>query len=270
MQLQGAHAVITGGSSGIGLAIAARMVRGGAHVHLVARTRAALDAAATKLAELRLAPAQQVSTVLCDVADPESVQAAFRGLRDAGVAPDIVINSAGVSLPGRFTEQPLADIERLMQVNYIGTLHVLKETVPGMIERCRGHILNVGSVASLLGVYGLSGYCASKFAVRGLTESLRYELKPRGVTVSLLCPPDTDTPMLAAEAAMKPAETAALSKSAGVMTADAVAAAALKGMAKGTAVIVPGFEASVTALAQRLVPGLVERISDRIIRSAQR
>ncbi len=262
--------MITGGSSGIGGAIAARMVRGGAHVHLVARNDAALQATARALTELRLSPAQQVSTIVCDVADPESVQGMFRVLRAAAVAPDIVVNSAGISLPGRFNEQPLAEAERLMQVNYFGTVHVLKEVVPGMIARRHGHILNIGSVASLLGVYGLSGYCASKFAVRGLTESLRQELKPIGIKVSLLCPPDTDTPMLAAEAAMKPTETAAMSKSAGVMTADAVAAKAMKGMATGAAVIVPGFEARFTAFAQRLAPGLVERISDRIIRSAQR
>jgi 3-dehydrosphinganine reductase len=270
MQLQGASALITGGSSGIGLAIAARMVRRGAHVYLVARTHAALETAAKDLACLPGAKAQQISTIACDVADADSVQEMFRRLRDAAVALDIVVNSAGVSLPGRFSEQPLADIERLMRVNYFGTVHVLRQAVPEMIARRRGHILNLGSVASLLGVYGLSGYCGSKFAVRGLTESLRYELKPLGVTVCLLCPPDTDTPMLAAEAAMKPAETAALSKSAGVMTADAVADAALKGMAKGTAVIVPGLEAGFTVLAQRLAPSLVERISDRIIRSAQR
>jgi 3-dehydrosphinganine reductase len=98
---------------------------------------------------------------------------------------------------------------------------------------------------------------------------LRSELKPHGIVVSLLCPPDTDTPMLAAEAALMPRETAALSKTAGVISATVVARAAIRGMERGQALIVPGLEGRFTALAQRLVPGVVERISDRIVRAAR-
>lgn len=270
MQLQGAHALITGGSSGIGRAIAALLVRGGAHVHLAARTLSALSAAKTELEAMRSSASQHVTGSACDVTSEPDVRALFDRLHSSASSPSIVINSAGVSLPGYFTSLSAEDFDRVMRVNYLGTVHVLQHAVPEMVRRKGGHILNVGSVASLLGVFGLSAYCASKFAVRGLTESLRYEMKPHGIWVSLLCPPDTDTPMLAAEAALKPKETAALAKSAGVLTAGQVAEAAMKGLRKRQAVIVPGLEGSFTALAQRLAPGVVERISDRIIRSAQR
>ena len=137
-----------------------------------------------------------------------------------------------------------------------------------MIERGRGQILNVGSVASLLGVFGLSAYCASKFALRVFTESLRYELKAHGVWVSLLCPPDTETPMLAAEAALEPPATALLKARAGVMSADRVAAAALDGLRRRRPLIVPGLEAKSAVLARRWFPALVEKICDRVIRKA--
>lgn len=270
MQLQGEYALVTGGSSGIGLAIAAKLVGGGAHVHLVARTASTLDDARRQLEAMRSTALQQITASSCDVASESDVSALFANLRTSASLPSIVVNSAGVSLPGYFAEISVDDFDRVMGINYLGTLRILKHAVPDMVQRRRGHILNVGSVASLLGVFGLSAYCASKFAVRGLTESLRSELKPHGVWVSLLCPPDTDTPMLAAEAALKPPETAALSKSAGVLTADQVAMAAMKGLRRHTAVIVPGLEGSFTALAQRFAPGIVERIADRIIRSAQR
>lgn len=265
----GVHALVTGGSSGIGLAISRELAAHGAHVHVAARRAAVLDAACAEISRVRRDSGQSVVAHVCDVASEDAVAQLFAALRAQDAEPDIVINSAGVSLPGYFDAIPVDDFRRVMQVNFMGTLHVLKHAVPPMMARGRGHILNVGSVASLVGVFGMTPYCASKFAVRGLTESLRSELTPHHITVSLLCPPDTDTPMLAAEAPLLPRETAALSKTAGVLSAAQVAKAAVRGLARGDALIVPGFEGRVTALAQRLVPGLVQRISDRIVRTAR-
>ena len=103
-----------------------------------------------------------------------------------------------------------------------------------------------------------------------MSDCWRSELKPHGIVVSLLCPPNTDTPMLAAEALSTPLETAALAATTGIMTAGDVAHAALRGMRRGQAVIVPGLESRLTAVAERLVPSFVERVSDRIVRQAQR
>lgn len=269
MRTAGASALVTGGSSGIGLAIAAELAASGAHVHLAARRPDVLETARRSLTPARRSADQRIETHVCDVESPEQVADLFAQLAATGSMPAIVVNSAGASRPGYFDAIPIEDFERLMRVNFMGTVHVLKHAVPAMIANRSGHILNVASVAALLGVFGMSAYCASKFAVRGLSETLRAELKPHGIAVSLLCPPDTDTPMLAAEAATKPVETEALSRAAGIMTAADVARAAMRGLARGQATIVPGFDSRFTAVAQRLAPGLVERLSDRIVRRAR-
>jgi short-subunit dehydrogenase len=105
--------------------------------------------------------------------------------------------------------------------------------------------------------------------VIGFSEALRSELKPHGITVSVLCPPDTDTPGFAQENTTKPPETHAVSAGAKVMTAEQVADALFAGMAKRAPLIVPGFDGKVSALMKRLAPGLVERVMDRAIARAR-
>jgi 3-dehydrosphinganine reductase len=269
MVFAGVNALVTGGSSGIGLAIARELAARGAHVHIAARRAGVLAEACKEISRVRHQSAPPPVAHVCDVASERDVAELFAALGAQHAEPGILVNSAGVSLPGYFEAIPLEEFNRVMQINFTGTLHVLKQAVPLMRARGGGHILNVGSVASLIGVFGMTPYCASKFAVRGLSDSLRSELKPHGIVVSLLCPPDTDTPMLAFEARLKPRETEALSKSAGVISAAVVAKAAIRGMERGRALIVPGLEGRFTALAQRLMPGMVERISDRIVRAAR-
>jgi 3-dehydrosphinganine reductase len=258
MKFEGRHALVTGGSSGIGLAIAKELAGAGCHVHIAARRRDVLEQAASSM---------RCEAHVCDVASRAEVAALFRRLRDAGAAPSIVVNSAGMSCAGYFREIAVADFERTMQINFFGTLYVTREAVGEMVAAKDGCILNVSSVAGLMGVFGMSPYCASKFAVCGLTQTLRSEMKPHGVSVCLLCPPDTDTPMLQAESG-NPVETRALSNAGGVLSADRVARDAIRGMRRGTPNIVPGMEAKVVTLARRFVPGLVERVEDRIIRRA--
>jgi 3-dehydrosphinganine reductase len=270
MRSVGAHALVTGGSSGIGRSIAAELARLGCHVHLVARRPDRLLQAVDLVAAQRCASTQRIVSHTCDVSSESDVTALFAHLRTQSEEPSIVINSAGATRPGYVDALPLSAFEQLMAVNYFGTINVLKAAVPGMKTRGEGHILNVASLAALVGVFGMSAYCGSKFAVRGLTESVRAELRPHGINVSLLCPPDTDTPMLAEEVTTRPPETAALSESAGTLSPDFVAAVAVRGLQRGQALIVPGFEGRVTALTQRLAPGLVERISARIVRKASR
>jgi 3-dehydrosphinganine reductase len=253
-----APVLIIGGSSGIGLALAhAFRARGGA-VHLVARDSGRLDNAG------RAVGAAAVHR--CDVTDPEGVRSLLCRLADAGQAPGVVVNSAGVVRPGRFLELAPEHFRDTMETNYFGTLHVLRAALPFMLPRGEGYILNVSSLAGLLGVYGLSTYAPAKFAVTGLSLTLRAELKPRGIGVSVLCPPDTDTPMLHAEVCARPPETEALSPSANALSAPAVAEAALRGLARRHAVIVPGARARWIWRAHRLFPGVVERFMDRIIR----
>lgn len=267
MRFAGRHVLMTGGSSGIGLAIARELARAGCHLHLAARRPDALGRAVSALEAERADASQEFSAHPCDVSAHAEVASLFSRLRAGGRSPSVVVNSAGVSLAGYFQQTPVEDFERVMRVNYLGTLYVLKEAVPDMLASGEGRILNVSSVAGLLGVFGYSAYSASKFAVCGLTQTLRSELKPHGIGVSLLCPPDTDTPMLRAEAE-NPPETRALSKTGGVLTAEQVARAAVRGLRVGKAVIVPGVGGKLVAAAQRFAPGLLERVTDRIVRRA--
>ena len=268
VQWRNERVLITGGSSGIGLAMAKRLAPTGATLALLARDTTRLHSARASVAALQPPSASPVSVVKCDVADADAVAAYFESARRTATIPTTVINAAGISRPGYFHELSGETFVEAMAVNYFGIVNVLRHAVPAMMVARHGAILNVGSVASLIGVFGMAPYCGSKFAVRGLTEALRSELLPHGIRVSLLCPPDTDTPMLAEEARYKPRETAALSESAGVLSAATVAAAGLEGLVRGQAVIVPGWEARLTVLACRLMPGIVERVTRRIISRA--
>jgi 3-dehydrosphinganine reductase len=243
IELQGAHAIVTGGSSGIGLATARRLAARGATVSLVARGRSRLDEAA---AELRAAGAT-VHTEAADVADRSAVAAAFDRLAAAAGPCDVLVACAGLARPGHFLELPDEVFREMMEVDYFGTLHAVRAVAPGMVERGRGSVVAVSSAAGLVGIFGYSAYGPAKFAVRGLMESLRAELSPRGVHVGVVYPPDVDTPQLAEENRWKPAETRAISGSIKPLSPDAVAAAIVAGIRRRRFLICPDLGTSTLA-----------------------
>mgnify|MGYP002642486750 CR=1 FL=1 len=133
-----------------------------------------------------------------------------------------------------------------------------------------GAIVNVASIAGFLGVFGYTDYAASKFGLIGFSEALRSELKPHGVVVSVLCPPDTDTPGFVEENRSKPPETRSLSEGAGVMLPGAVARALIRGIERGDALIIPGAAGRFTYLMKRFTPSLVETFVDQVVRRVQK
>ncbi|MFS8097961.1 SDR family oxidoreductase [Lentzea alba] len=227
----GRHVIITGGSSGIGLETARLLTARGARVSLLARGAARLKAAAE---ELR-ATGASVDTRPVDVADPVAVKEV---LDDLGPC-DVLISCAGLARPGRFLELPDEVFREMVEVDYFGTLHVVKAVVPAMVARGSGSVVAVSSATALLGVYGYSAYGPAKIAVRGLMESLRAELKPHGVHVGVVFPPDVDTPQLAEENRFKPAETFAISGTVKPIKASVVARAIVKGIEKQRFLICP-------------------------------
>lgn len=260
-------ALITGGSSGIGLAVARLLAAWGAHVWLLARRKEALEAA---LAELHRSSDQRCGTLPADVTDPKQVTAAIQRLtREAGL-PDLVVNSAGVAHPGYVQDLSLEVFRQMMEVNYFGTVHVVKAVLPGMIARRSGHIVNISSVAGFLGVFGYTAYGSSKFAVRGFSDALRTELKPFDVRVSIVFPPDTDTPQLAYENEFKPPETKALAGNAGVMSPEAVARAILRGVVLGKYIILPGLDTMLLYHLNGLLGSAVYPLMDWMIDRARR
>jgi len=257
---------VVGGSLGIGLAIAKRAAGLGAHVVVFARRREPLEQAAAEISAVRKTATQKVANRQLDVVDPLQVSRVMEAAVTELGCPDVLVNCAGGAQPRRFEDISFAQFDQTMRLNVYGTWNVVQALLPHMKAR-GGYIVNTSSLAGLMGVFGYTDYCASKFALVGFSEALRSELKPYGIAVSVLCPPDTDTPGLESENATKPEETRAIAATAKVMSADAVAAALFRGMAKRRFLIIPGAEGKVAALAKRLFPGLVERTMDRTIRA---
>jgi 3-dehydrosphinganine reductase len=247
------HAIITGGSSGIGRALARKLATAGYDLSLIARREDLLTEAAAEIRRCFTRAGQRLIIHPADVADAAQAEAAVKACIDQLGAPELVITSAGIAIPGYFEEVPLAVFERTMAVNYFGTLHIVRAALPAMRECRRGRIVLVSSGAALMGIFGYTPYGPTKAALRGLAESLRAELRADNVAVSIVYPPDTDTPQLVEENKTKPEETKLITSVAKTWSADAVAACTMRGIERGSFAITPG---STITLMHRL-PGLV-------------
>lgn len=242
MEFRNVRALITGGSSGIGLALSRQLAAAGADIWILSRHTDRLAAAVKAIQSSRVSETQKVEALAADVSDLESVQRALTPLTDLDHLPQLLINSAGVAHPG-YAESLDTDIFHwMMDVNYFGTVHVTQTLLPPMVRRGSGHIVNIASIAGFLAVFGYTAYGASKFAVRGYSDALRAEMKPKGIDVSIVYPPDTQTPQLDYENQYKPAETRALAGNVDAMSPDAVASAILAGVRRKRYAIIPGME----------------------------
>jgi 3-dehydrosphinganine reductase len=265
----GKTALITGGSSGIGLAIARLLAEQGANVWILARRTELLDGAVKTLESARQSAQQKFGCVSADVTDPVCVNQVMAEVKEVIGVPDLLVNSAGVAQGGYFQETGMDLFHWMMDVDFYGTVHVIKAVLPDMMARRSGYIVNISSLAAVMGIFGYSAYGAAKFAVRGFSESLRAEMKPYQIGVSIAYPPDTDTPQLAYEIQFKPVETKALSAGSGVMSPGAVAAAILKGVRRGQFAILPGFEGKLLYRLSSLFGETINFAFDQTIAQAQ-
>jgi 3-dehydrosphinganine reductase len=229
-----------------------------------------LQKAAVEIRSHCIHPDQIISTLSGDVGNLETIWPLLAEYEEKYGTPDILINSAGITYPGKFSVLPPEIFRDLANINYLGTIYVSRAFVNGMIRRGNGWIVNISSMAGFIGTYGYSGYGASKYAVRGFSDVLRAELKLRGVHVAVVYPPDTLTPQLEFERDLKPAITKELADNAGVMTAENVASIILHDMQRGRYTILPGFQSWFYYTLSFLLGDLTYPVMDMEIKNAIR
>lgn len=198
-QFTGAVAVVTGGASGIGLATAQALRVEGAHMVLADVNEIGLRTAAELLRDRVPSATAQIVTVATDVTDETQV----RALMDEALALtgrlDLVVACAGIGRGGRIEDVPVAEMRKMMDVNFLGTYACVQAALPAMRAEGSGHFVLISSVAGKLGVPLLSGYCASKWAVRGFSIAMRAELYGSGIGMTTVYPAWVDTPMFQQE-----------------------------------------------------------------------
>ena len=188
--------LVTGGASGIGLLMGRRLLAAGA-AHLVVWDidAHALDAVVGALR----GEGHTVDGLKIDITDLAAVREAVRVMAHRGVAVDLLVNNAGIIVGRDFAAHSHGDIDRTMAINAVAPMHITAALLPGMLERRRGHIVNIASAAGMVANPGMSVYCASKWAVLGWSDSLRLEMErgATGVHVTTVVPYYIDTGMFA-------------------------------------------------------------------------
>lgn len=215
--IRGKHVVVTGGSSGIGLWAAMECVRLGANVTIVARNVKLLEKAKEQLLEAKVREDQTVEYRSIDVAKSyEEVKGGLEEVEKTSGPIFMLVNCAGMAICGTVEDTSVEDAKQLMDVNYFGTFYATRFVLGKMKAAKEGIIVITASQAALVGIYGYGAYAASKFALRGLAETIAMEAKHCGVSVTLALPADTDTPGFERENESKPLETKIISGSGGL------------------------------------------------------
>jgi len=227
--------LVTGGSEGIGFAVAAEAVKAGAEVEIWARSDDKLKAAVERLNAIRAGAAHWRRV---DVSDPLDVRTAAEKYLANG-PPDRLFHCAGYAVAAFLDDVADNDVEGMFAVNAMGSIYVTRAIAPAMAKHGSGAIVLTSSDLGFIGLFGWSVYAATKHAVVGFASSLRNELKPFGVSVQALCPPATQTPGFDRENETKPRSVRKAEEAGGVMSPEAVAQAAWARAGKGGLYIIP-------------------------------
>jgi len=220
------HAVITGGSSGIGLSIAKELVnRRCSYVTILARNEQKLEEAKIMLEEFgtSIGSATKIAYISVDVSDAEKIKDVAKKLCE-GQCPNVTMlfNVAGTSSSAAFVDTDYKEFDRLMDINYLGTAYTTRAFLPYMksSNKAPRAVIITSSQAGQLGVFGYTAYSASKFALRGFAEALHMEVARDNISVQIAFPPDTDTPGFELEQTDKPEETRLISETSGLFKPD--------------------------------------------------
>ena len=268
-EIAGKTVYITGAGSGMGL-LAGKMLAGiGAHI--VTLDRRPNDAALREIESARRSPEQRVARYKVDVADREMVIRTVGTAIAEAAAPDVLINMAGIGATAEFVDMEFETFDRVIKINLYGTRNIVEAVLPSMLARGSGKIVLVGSMGGIIPVYGYTAYGSSKFAVVGLAQCLRYELKPRGISVACFCPGEVETPGLATERKTLHPASAAQKKIGGTMPVEAAVRGLVKGIEHDEAMIIPGRKVKFTYWMHRITPDrLWNAVTDGIVAKAMR
>lgn len=190
-QLKDKTAFITGGSRGIGKAVAIALAKEDVHIIITGRNEASLQQAQAEISKEGV----QVMYAVMDVGKRDDVEKVIAGIIAKSAPIDILINNAGIGAFGNFLEMPPEKWEEIIQVNLLGVYYTTRAILPGMIERKTGDIINISSTAGERGAAVTSAYSASKFGLLGLTESLMMEVRKHNIRVCALTPSTVATSM---------------------------------------------------------------------------
>lgn len=266
IELQQRSVFVTGGSLGIGLAIARELASRGANIFLVALEKD--DPLAVRHELARDFPAVQIGAAACDVSDYDAVESAVAQMLDEFGSIGGVVCNAGFDMPGYFSEKPPEEFRRMMEVNYLGSVYAAKSTLPHL--ESGSFISFTSSMAGVTGIFGYSSYCPTKSAQIGLAEAISQELAPRGIQVSVLCPPDTDTPGLRDPGKSPLKETEAITKSTKLMQPKDVARRFVDQLVAGKFHIKVNLESHLIYRFKGLAPNLFRWALNRAITKAAR
>lgn len=261
---------ITGGSSGIGLETAKIFSGLGAHIVIFARDKEKLNKAKQAIEGQKRINSQMIQSMQLDASDNNDVQLKMKAVVEEFGAPDILIANAGVPCTRYFEDISYELFDSTMKVNVYGVRNVIAALFPVMKNR-GSQIAIVSSAAGIMGLFGYTAYGASKYALVGFAENLRSEMRRYDIAITLVCPPDVDTPMLTLEEKTMPPETAAIANIGGKLKPFPVAKAIVSGIARRKFLVIPGIVTRYVFFNHRLTNGWSTRfLTDLVAGLARR
>ncbi|MFX1234791.1 MAG: SDR family oxidoreductase [Promethearchaeota archaeon] len=266
---KGKFAVIPGGSKGIGKATAKLFIKLGGSVCLIARGLDILKETQDECNKLKSDDLQFVEIISCDTTDRDKLKPLITELIDQHQVPDYLFNFVGFAHLDYLEKLTLEDFKRNMDGNYYAQLIPTLILLPYFMESKNGYITFTSSVLGFMAIMGYATYVPTKYAIFGLAEILRHELLPYNIKVSVLFPPDTDTPGFAEENKLKPLECTIISQSGTIMKAEEVADTFIKNVLEERFEILPG-EADIQLKTMRANPDDSRGVLDRLYKRARR
>ncbi|MFW9950087.1 MAG: SDR family oxidoreductase [Candidatus Thorarchaeota archaeon] len=266
---KGKLAILIGASTGMGKATTKLLVELGCSVMMIARRQNLLEEAAEEIKKKISHDSQFVEYISCDATSMEKLKPILEDfIKNYGV-PDYLFNLVGRAITGYIEEYTLDDFKENMNTNYYGQLVPTLILLPFFMKERKGHIVFFSSMLGYMGIMGYGAYVPTKFAIVGLAEELRNELKPQNIKISIVYPPDTNTPGLTTENEGKPPECVIISETGGLLEPEEVAEYVIKKLLKNKFHICPG-NAKTIRYINRIFPKLVRWLTDRDYNKARK